>query len=134
MSKHVISTLSRNTRYADWTRNSGLNGIKHSVLVKGGAGIVPRLVSGVAVLQAPQATRTEVSDADAEFLANHPDFKRHMARGFVRFVSKPIDPESAGRSMPKDEGSRPRTRDDVAKSQPPAQLDVEKTTVTTNRK
>lgn len=134
MAKHIISTLSRDTRYADWRNNAGLKGVNHSVLVKGGAGITPRLIGGRAFMSTPKGVRTEVSDTDAEFLANHPHFQRHQKRGFVQIVSGATDPESAAKSMNQDDPSRPKTREDVRKAQPQTQEAAEQMTVTTNKK
>lgn len=134
MAKHIISTLSRDTRYADWRDNAGLKGVGHSVLVKGGAGITPRLIGGRAFMSTPKGVRTEVSDSDADFLANHPHFQRHQKRGFVQIVNAAIDPESVAKSMNLDDPSRPKTPEDVKKSQPPKQEDAEKLTVAVNKK
>jgi hypothetical protein len=71
LSKQIISKLAADTRYVD-TRANGLPSVPHSVVVRG-----PRRGRPVV---------TEVSDADAAFLAAHPHFAEHAARGFVKIV------------------------------------------------
>jgi len=71
MSKKVISKLEAATRYTD-TAALGAPSPPRSVTIKG-------LHRGAAVV-------TEVSDADAAFLAAHPHFIEHQARGFVKIV------------------------------------------------
>jgi hypothetical protein len=120
MTKHVISTLSADNRYADFITQPGVSTINRAVVVKGGAGVVAlgasRAVAGVT---------TEVSDEDAAFLANHKLFQDHQKRGFVRIVDKPVDPEKAAQKMEKDDGetgadgtrkggSAPLDNDDIA--------------------
>ena len=78
MSKHVISTLTRPNRYAKWVTQAGVGTMLRSVLIQGGAGVIDKK------LITPEGVRTEVSEADAEFLASHGLFKEHQARGFVK--------------------------------------------------
>lgn len=68
--KHIISILEAGTKYT---------GIDRDVLVKGRSGGV--VVWGI---YKPTAVRTEVSDEDAEFLANHGLFQFHQKGGFVK--------------------------------------------------
>lgn len=112
MAKHVISTLSADNRYANFKTQPGVNTMVKSVTVKGGAGVVapgsgPR---GRALL----GVTTEVTDEEAEFLANHEHFKFHYERGHVKIVDKPLDPEKVATKMQKDVGGAPKTSDDVA--------------------
>ena len=71
MSKKIVSRLEAATRYTD-TAALGSPAAPRSVLVKG--------------LHRGAATVTEVSDDDAAFLAAHPHFIEHAARGFVKIV------------------------------------------------
>jgi hypothetical protein len=109
MSKYVISTLTAPNRYAGWDKSGGVNVIERSVLVRGGAGIALRDGSNIIT---PNGVQTEVSDADAEFLANHPHFKEHMKGGFVKIVDSSQVPDKAAKEMATD-GSRPKTGADV---------------------
>lgn len=111
MSKFVISTLSADNRYTNWTTNGGVNMEGRSVLVRGGAGIAAR--GGGKNVVTPRGVRTEVSDAEAEFLAAHPHFKEHAKNGFVRIVNSAQEPDKAAKSMEKD-ASGPKTDKDVA--------------------
>jgi hypothetical protein len=71
--KIIISTVEADTEYS---------GIERSVLVKGRTGGV--MLRGI---YQPTAGRTEVSDDDAEFLANHGIFNLHQKGGFVKIES-----------------------------------------------
>lgn len=71
MTKFVISKLDADTAYQ--TRDGDA---VRRVLVRGGVGIAVRR----------DGVRTEVSDDDAEFLAQHAHFKQHQAGGFVKIV------------------------------------------------
>jgi len=111
MSKYVISTLTADNRYVGWNKSGGVNMIERSVVVRGGAGI-PR-ASDAGDGATPSGVRTQVSDEDAEFLANHPHFQQHAKGGFVKIVNTAQDPEKAAQSMDKD-ASGPKTAKDVA--------------------
>lgn len=110
MSKHIISTLSADMRYAGWANTNGTNAIAHSVLVKGGAGVAS-LGKGDPLTR--EGAITHVSDEDARFLAAHPHFKRHQEGGFVRILNIARDPDTVAQSMEKDQGSRPKNPKDV---------------------
>jgi len=109
--KHVISTLAAPTAYAGWLSNAGLNTIEKKVVINGGAGVA--ILGGGQIVDTPNASRTEVSDEDAAWLAKHDHFIDHQKRGFVKIVNVPIDPEKAAKSMSKDDGSKPKTPSDV---------------------
>jgi hypothetical protein len=112
--RHIISTLSADTRYTNWRNDAGLNTPDHSVLVRGGAGVA--LIGGGQIVETPQGVRTEVSDSDAVFLSEHPQFKEHVARGFVRILNTAQDPDKVAESMASDVGSLPKTPEDVKKA------------------
>jgi hypothetical protein len=118
MAKYVVSTLSADNRYTDWKNDNGTNNPAHSVLVKGGARVAdPRLAAVVssAGVNYKEGVLTEVSDADAAFLEKNTGFKFHQERGFVKIITVNKNPETVARSMEVDDGSRPRTGDDVRK-------------------
>ena len=110
--KHVFSTLSADTNYADWVTQPGVNTILKKVLVRGGAGVA--LGTG-GQIYTPGGMRTEISDADAEFLRKNVHFQEHMKRGHVRIEDKPLDAEKVAGKMETDAGSTPKTQDDVKK-------------------
>ena len=109
MAKHVVSTLGADTKYTAWRTTAGVNTVLKEVLVRGGAQVNDKL--GVAV----DGVRTEVSDEDAKFLSEHGMFKFHQERGHVKIVNIARDPNTVAQSMSVDEGTRPRTPEDVEK-------------------
>lgn len=111
--KHVFSTLACDNRYTEWKTNAGLNSIERSVLVRGGAGVAIKTLGPVGAT--PMGVRTEVSDADAEWLSKNGHFIEHQKRGFVKIVNVAQDPEKAAQSMSDEDKSRPKTADDVKK-------------------
>lgn len=117
MAKFVISTLGADTQYNDYTKAGGVNSLVRSVFVKGGAGVAGdlRLLGVAGAGQAPRGVKTQVSEEDAAFLANHGIFKEHQERGFVKIINADRDPNTVAQSMSVDEGSRPRTDSDVEK-------------------
>ena len=113
MAKHVFSTLSADTRYADFITQPGVSTIHRSVLVKGGGGVA-LLGAGQSVIT-HHGVRTEVSDGDAEFLAKHKQFQDHEKRGHVRIENVARDPDKVAQKMEADSGSAPKTPEDVKK-------------------
>jgi hypothetical protein len=81
MAKQIVSTLAGDTRYVE-TGALGSPSAPRSVVVKGVVSRGP-YVNGV---RQPAASITSVSDDDAAFLAAHPHFAEHAARGFVKIV------------------------------------------------
>lgn len=110
--KHVISTLAANTKYVGWVHQAGINSIERVVEVRGGAGVALQS-AGQINAGTPGGLRTEISDDDAAWLSKHAHFQEHLKRGFVRIEDKPVDPEKAAQSMAEDDGSRPKTNEDV---------------------
>lgn len=110
--KHVISTLSADQRYALWETTHGVGTILRSVLVKGGASVAS---PGTGAIITPDGVSTTISDDDAKFLAEHPEFQKHQERGFVKIIGPALDPNSVAQKMSKDDGSRPRNAADVKK-------------------
>ncbi len=121
MAKHVFSTLAADTNYAEWVTQPGVNTLRKSVLVRGGAGVA---LGGMGRIYTPHGMRTEVSDEDAEFLSNHKMFKEHQERGHVRIENAAKDAEKVAEKMEADKspdgaksggGSAPKTPADVKK-------------------
>ncbi len=110
MAKHVVSTLSADTRYACWVNNNGINNVTRSVLVKGGAGVASR-GNGDPVTR--EGVITHITDEEAKLLAENAHFKRHQERGFVKIVNIARDPDTVAQSMTTKDGSRPKTPKDV---------------------
>lgn len=112
MAKHVYSTLSTDTTYADWLTQPGVNTIEKKVLVRGGAGVASQ--GNGPNIYTPFGVRTEVSDEDAAFLANHGMFKFHQERGHVKIESIARDADKVAQKMDADTGGKPKTPEDVA--------------------
>lgn len=129
--KHIISTLAADTRYTGWVNSGGLNVVDHSVLVKGGAGVA--LMGGGQIITTPQGARTEVSDEDAAWLAQHSHFKDHMKGGFVKIENRAVDPDKAAQQMADDDGGKPKTPTDVAAAQKKADPDISPVQAVTNK-
>jgi hypothetical protein len=113
MAKHVFSTLSANTEYADYITQPGVNTVQKKVLVRGGAGVASQ--GNGPNIYTPQGVRTEVSDEDAEFLSNHGIFKLHQDGGHVKIESKALDADKVAQKMDTDTGGQPKTPADVKK-------------------
>jgi hypothetical protein len=113
MAKHVFSTLSADTRYVGWDKSNGVNTVSRSVLVRGGSGVA-LLGAGQRVLT-PYGVRTEVTDDDAKFLSEHPQFLEHQKRNHVRIENVARDPEKVAQKMDKDERGAQKTPEDVQK-------------------
>jgi hypothetical protein len=101
MTKHVISTLAADQKYASWETHSGVGTILRSVYVKGGASVAS---PGSGAIITPEGVSTTVSDEDAKFLAEHPEFQKHQERGFVKIVGPALDANSVAQKMSKDDG------------------------------
>lgn len=112
MSKHIVSTLSASTDYTDWDNAHGVRTKRRSVTVKGGALVASAQRGGDPYT--PQGLITHVSDDDAKFLSEHPHFKEHQERGFVKIITINKDADTVAQSMTKDDLSRPKTEKDVA--------------------
>jgi hypothetical protein len=74
MTQIVLSKLQGDTQYT-----LRVGDTVRRVLVRGHTRIIPGYL-------APTTTDTVVSDADAEFLSEHKQFRQHAARGFVKIV------------------------------------------------
>lgn len=111
--KHVFSTLSAPTEYADYITQPGVSTIHKKVLVRGGAGVATQ--GNGPNIYTPMGVRTEVSDEDAEFLANHGIFKLHQKGGHVKIESIARDADKVAQNMDPDTGGQPKTPADVKK-------------------
>ena len=114
MAKHIISTLSADTRFVEWGKAPGVSTVRRGVVVRGGAGVA--LLGAGQQTVTPAGVRTQVSDEDAAFLQNHPMFKDFMARGFIKVENIARDPDTVAQKMEEDDGSRPRNPEDVRKA------------------
>lgn len=84
----VYSTLAASTAYVFWTESEGGQKVeKHRITVKGGSGVANKN------LITPIGVATRISEEDAKLLAEHPLFKRHQQKRFVRIEPIEKDPE-----------------------------------------
>lgn len=113
MAKHVYSTLSTGVDYTKWETQPGVSTALRKVTVRGGAGIAAH--GNGPNIYTPLGVRTEVSDADAEFLAEHETFQFHQKRGHVRIESIAKDADKVAQKMDVDQGTAPVTPASVAK-------------------
>lgn len=75
----IISSLSRNTEYAFYTKvNNNMVRLEKKILIKGGANVADSrtLVTAKGVI-------TEVSDEDLKLLLANVAFKEHLENGFL---------------------------------------------------
>jgi hypothetical protein len=110
--KHVFSTLSAGVDYTAWETQPGVSSVLRKVAIRGGAGVA-NVGSGPNIIT-PKGVRTEVSDEDAEFLANHEIFKLHQKGGHVKIENIARDPDKVANNMETDAGGKPKTAADVA--------------------
>ena len=104
---YVYSTLTAPNTYA--SHNPAVCGtnapprLDRSVTIAGGANTTNRnFITRKGVV-------TKVSDADADFLAKNPVFKRHLAGGFVTIEAKKADSKSVAKNLTESDTSAPMT-------------------------
>lgn len=104
--KYVASTLSAPVEYTGYAKtNNDLPAVTRRVLVQGGAGVANKRN-----LITPLGVVTSVEDDDAAFLENHPTFKVHKAKGFVRILNnKPEDADAVAADLKGNDPSAPLT-------------------------
>lgn len=114
---YVINTSGNDNDYTDYQRTEENKDVrltpKHHVLVKGGQGVMRRKE----LFTPENGVVTEISQEDAEFLLNHPLFKKHALRGFVRIVNYQPDDRRAAKeleTMEKSDDSAQLTPEDFA--------------------
>lgn len=116
---YVFSTATNSAYYCAYdTSTPGPAVIKKRVEIKGGhnlnAAHNPAQKNNV---YTPYGVRTEVSEADLEFLMSNETFKRHIKLGFIVVDSKKIAPEKVAKNMEQKDGSAPLTPDDFVESE-----------------
>lgn len=101
---YVVSTLANSQEYAEYeklsTRASQVSRPavkKHSIIIKGGAGVQ-------GALHTPQGVLTKVTAEDIEFLENNRLFKQHVAAGHLKIVNREVDPEKVAKDLKTDTG------------------------------
>jgi hypothetical protein len=93
---HVYSTLANSQRYVKYAPKmpGGLNIPEREIFINGGAGIAQKRTFGT-----PLGVYTRVPDEEMEWLKDHPCFKDHMAKGYIRMEKRKMDPEAVAADM-----------------------------------
>lgn len=106
----VVSTLATDVCYTGYTGGEGqsLPRVAVSVTIKGGAGVANRRT-----IITPRGVVTEVNEEQAKFLAQHPVFRRHMARGFLSETASKVDGDEAAADMTGRDESAPLVDQDI---------------------
>lgn len=107
--RYIYSTLTCNNEYAQWVKNGDQQSIAHSVLIKGGAGLMDKN------FLTPHGVVTEVSDEDHDFLMQNAAFLEHVKNGFITIEEKKIDVEKAAANMKRRDKSSPIVPSDYEK-------------------
>src|SRR3954469_25870578 len=99
---YVYSTNSTNVAYTEYDYTvPDLPREVRTVHVKGGANVADKRVV------TPCGVCTEISDEDAAFLAQDPNFIRHQKAGFVKLSAHRVDPEIPVADMTQRDRSAP---------------------------
>lgn len=110
MTMYVYSALGQDTIYTDYIKMVDLPVIKQQVYVKGGVGVANKN------LITPRGVRTEVSDAEYEFLKNNEVFKQHIKNGFIAVEKYKEKAEKvAANSLKEKDGSAQKTPEEFEK-------------------
>lgn len=90
---YVVSTLTNSQEYANYIKPPS-DGIKvarpatqsQAVVIKGGANVQ-------GVIRTPEGVLTQITEEQAKFLGDHPVFQRHQKRGYVKIVTREVNPD-----------------------------------------
>lgn len=110
---HVYSTATAGVdfaRYKPKRPDMAANQIERKVTIHGGSNVANKN------LFTPLGVVTQVTDDEAEFLKNHPAFKRMEERGFMRIRKNKADPEKiiTSENMEIRDASAPKTPETIA--------------------
>ncbi len=108
---YVYSTMGQSTEYVKWANTGGTLPVKErSVIIKGGTGVIdPK------TLITPFGTRTEIPDADFEWLKEDYTFKQHVANGFIIHEDIKVKAEKVAKNMSPRDNSAQHTVEDMNK-------------------
>ena len=109
---YVFSTLTNDHVYTQWTRpsdpNMGPEIIPRPVLINGGANRAT-YPDGAQGRFTPRGVRTEVTEAQMEYLNGSTMFKRHLKKGFITVTTSKEESDLVARDMQKKDNSAPLT-------------------------
>ena len=96
---HILSTMTSPVSYCFYDYVNDLPVVRKRVTVAGGAGL-PSLKSGFGEVGSDQEGKplwtadgivSRVSANDYDLLKDHPVFKKHLAKGYLKVVSSEVD-------------------------------------------
>lgn len=111
---YITSTMSASVSYAIYKKTmGGLPVVEKEITIEGGANVMSKKL-----LATPNGVVTKVTDEELALLEQHPVFKIHASKGFVR-VSKNNPQEDAitvnVKDMERKDASAPRVDSDYTK-------------------
>jgi hypothetical protein len=111
---YVYSTATNSSYYCAYDSTPGSPSVlKKKVEIRGGHNLnAAHNAAQKNNIYTPYGVRTEVSDADLEFLLGNPTFNRHVKLGFLSVDNKKVSPEKKARDMEQKDGSAPLTPKD----------------------
>lgn len=110
---YIFSTLAADTSYTGYHpgREGDAPRVAKSVLIKGGAGVANRRT-----LETPRGVVTEVTEAEAEFLASNTVFVKHVKNGFIQVSHKNASGDEAAADMKGRDPSAPVVEQDFTEA------------------
>lgn len=106
---HIVSTLSSDQSYTDWSRPDSQNDkisrpavARGQILIRGKANIVMK-----ALVAPDQGVITSVTDEQLETLKKIKSFNDHVERGNLKIIGKQADPNKVARDMKDRDESAP---------------------------
>lgn len=129
---YIYSTLTCDNAYTNHSQGGADMPIAlPPVLIKGGTGVAnDRLIT-------PRGVRTEVTDAELEYLRKNPVFLMHQKNGFVYVSDEKADAEIVAADMEGRDGSAPVVPQDLSPEEQPASVGgetAEETQITSGRR
>lgn len=120
MPAYVYSTATNSITYVEYEKNASNelaiprkwpDGKPMKVTIQGGHGVATKHFI------TPKGIITQISDNEMEWLLTNPSFKKHVAKGFMTYDKKKIDPEKKAKDMQDKDGSAPLTPSDYIESE-----------------
>ncbi len=114
MVHYVYSTITNDTSYPEYKKTGNdIQTVVKQVTIKGGAH------RGGKGLITPFGVSTKVTDEELAFLENHPAFKRHKERGFLKVVKTEKNVEAVVGDMAHNDKSKQLSAGDFPEGEAP---------------
>jgi len=104
---HVVSTLSNDQHYTVWSKPETEGGkiarpavALKRVLISGKANVANKITT-------PEGVITQVSDEALDVLKTVPLFQEHVSKGYMKIVTRAVDPDKAAKDMTARDESAP---------------------------